>query len=241
MIIDIDGIEIELTRKRIRTMRLTIKPPLGEAQVSAPLRTSMAEIRSFLASRTSWIRKHRERMLGEEPEPVREYREGEPQLVWGRQVALALEEIPGRAQVRLEGDRLLLRCKPDSTIEARGVLIARWYRRQIEAAVPPLAAEWEALLGVRASAYSYWQMKTRWGSCNARTAVIRLNIDLARKPIASLEYVLVHELVHLLEASHGPRFKALMDRFMPDWRSRRKDLNRKAKAAPEDSSNISLA
>jgi predicted metal-dependent hydrolase len=239
MTIDMDGIPIELTRKRMRTIRLTLRPPDGQALVSAPMRTSLAEIKDFLATRVTWIRKHQERMRGQLVEPAREYLPGERHLLWGQAYDLVVEPVSGRASVLLRDNLLVLLVKPDSTLKRREALVKAWYRRQLEAALPPLATAWEARLGVKAAGFSLWQMKSRWGSCNPRTALVRLNLELARKPPECLEYVLVHELVHLLEASHGPRFKALMDRFMPDWRERRKRLNSKGFSAPEGSSSIS--
>jgi hypothetical protein len=226
MTIELEDLAIEVTRKKIRNLRISIHPPAGEVRLSAPMRTSLAEIREFAASRLGWIKKHREKLRVQKTESRLDYVTGERHLVWGHSHTLQIEEMQVPPSVELLEDVILLRVRPGSDRERRGTLVTAWYRRQVEAALPPLIKAWEPRMSVEVKGFSMRQMKTRWGSCNTRDGSIRLNTELAKKPRECLEYVLVHEMVHLIEASHNARFKALMDRFLPPWRETRRLLNR---------------
>jgi predicted metal-dependent hydrolase len=222
--IEIGGIAIELVRKKIRNIHLRVCPPDGSVRISAPLRMSLEVIREFAGSRVDWIRKHQEKMR-ERPWPAPlKYVDGERLYVWGRPYSLQVRESKMSAGVELAGDNLVLNVRPGAGRRKKQSVLDAWYRELLLEALPDLTAKWERATGVTAKRYSVRKMKSRWGSCSPRTRDIRLNTELAKKSPACLEYVLVHELAHVLEASHNHRFKAIMDRFMPKWRALRQEL-----------------
>jgi predicted metal-dependent hydrolase len=222
--LEIGGVVIEVTRKRIRNIHLRVCPPDGTVRISAPLRMSWSVIREFASSRVDWVRKHQQRMRERPQARPLEYVDGERHDLWGRPYLLRVRESSAPANVELSGDSLLLNVSAGAGRRKKQAVLDAWYRDRLLEALPELVAKWEPLTGVKAGRLSLRKMKTQWGSCSPRTGNIRLNIELARKPRICLEYVLVHELVHVLEASHNHRFKALMDRFMPTWRAHRKEL-----------------
>jgi hypothetical protein len=150
---------------------------------------------------------------------------GESHYVWDQRYRLKVIERPGRAQVEIDADRLLLYAPEGTPAQKRRDLADRWYRTQMRQVIPDVIAKWEPVVGVEVPQWSIRRMKTKWGSCNRETGHVWFNVELAKKHPASLEYIAVHEMVHLLERGHGERFTKLMDEFMPDWRSRRDHLN----------------
>jgi predicted metal-dependent hydrolase len=233
--IRLGDITVEVVLKRIRNINLTVLPPAGRVRISAPTRTSMHTIRAFAASNIDWIKKQRARLREHERrrprgyvEPRSRYVDGESHPVWGRRHRLAIREADERPSVRLTRDRLVLRVRPRTKKDARQALIEKWYRDELRAAVQPMLRHWERRLGVKVEHLYVRRMKTRWGSCNPDARTIRLNTELATRPPEQLEYIVVHELVHLIEPTHNARFHALMDRYMPDWKRRREALSRPA-------------
>jgi predicted metal-dependent hydrolase len=231
--IELDGITVHVVRKPVKNLNLTVRPPHGEVRISAPKRASLAEIQAFVLSKREWIRKHRERIRAEmekrgptKGEP--RYVDGERHTVWGREVLLQVEEAMGPPDVSLTEQRLRLRVRPGTDRAGRREIVERWYRDQLRKALEPMLADWERELGVRAGQIRVRRMKTRWGSCTPSSRSIRLNTELAARAPELLEYILVHELVHLLEASHNGRFYALMGRYLPDWRERKEALERRS-------------
>jgi hypothetical protein len=226
--IEVGGIAIELVRKNIRQLHLRVCPPDGRVRISAPLRMSLKVIRDFAISRVEWVQKHQQRMR-ERPQAIPfEYVDGESHTLWGRPYLLQVRETNASANVELSGESLFLNVRAGTSRRKKQAVLDAWYRERLLKALPELTAKWERLTGVKARRYSLRKMKSRWGSCNPRTGDIRLNTELAKKSRACLEYVLVHELAHVLEPSHNHRFKALMDRFMPKWRTLRQELRRGA-------------
>ncbi len=222
--ISIRGIDIEVTRKAIKHAYLRVNGA-GEVRMSAPRRMSNRELEAFARSKLAWIRRQQQKVHSR-PQPVEhKYVSGEPFSIWGETVYLQVVETRGTPGVALRGAALRLAVRPGTSRAKREALIQSWYREDLEAAVKPLLERWEKVLGVRVARVSLRAMKTRWGSCSTKPRTIRLNIELARLSPEYLEYVLVHELVHLLEPSHNARFKALMDRYLPGWRGTRKSLN----------------
>lgn len=222
--IELGGIAIEVVRKNIRNIHLRVCPPNGTVRISAPLRMSLDVIRAFAISRVEWVRKHQQRMR-ERPWPMPlEYVDGESHFLWGSPCLLQVRETSAPAKVELIGGRLILDVRAGTKSRKKRALLDEWYRARLMEALPELTRKWERLTGVKAGRLSVRRMKSRWGSCNPRTGHIRLNTELAKKAPECLEYVLVHELTHVLEPSHNHRFKALMDGFMPEWRSRRARL-----------------
>ncbi len=230
--IRLGDVTVDVVRKKVRNLNLTVHPPHGRVRISAPKRTSMKAIRAFALSKLDWIEKHQARMREQARRAPREvvrqheYLDGESHHVWGKSYRLKVFERDEPPSVRLNGDRMFLRVRPRTDTDKRQALVESWYREQIRAAVSPLLALWEPRLGVSVERFYVRRTKTRWGSCNPRARTIRLNTELAAKPPALLEYIVVHELVHLLEPTHNARFYSLMDRYLPEWKAHRATLNR---------------
>ncbi len=220
-----NGIEIELERKRIKYMYLRILPPDGRIHISAPVRMKEDEIEAFVFSKLDWIEKQQEKMKLYVPVIPLEYKTGEEIMLRGRKYRLQVAQGYRDNKVVLVDDRLILTINGDSTPEKRKKIMNDWYRIQLQQEIPPLFWKWERIIGVKASGFTIRDMKTRWGTCNLRSKNICLNLQLAKKNPRCLEYVVVHELVHLLERSHNYIFKSYMDRFLPDWRDMKSELN----------------
>jgi predicted metal-dependent hydrolase len=220
------GINIDVVYKDIKNLHIGVYPPVGRVRVAAPKRLEEEQIRLAIIQRLPWIRRQRRQLQEAARQSPREMVNGESHYVWGRRHRLKIIERPGRAHVELDGDRLLMYVSEGSTTDARAELLQDWQRKQLRLAVPPLIARWEQIVGREVPRWSVRRMKTKWGSCNRETGHIWFNLELAKKHLHCLEYIVVHEMTHLLERNHGERYISLMDKFMPDWRSRRDELNR---------------
>ncbi|MBK6903353.1 MAG: M48 family metallopeptidase [Saprospirales bacterium] len=222
----IAGIEIDLVRKDIKNIHLAVYPPDGRVRIAAPERMEDDSIRLFAISRLPWIKKNRKKFASQSRETLREYLEGESHYYQGHRYLLHLIEHTGNNRVHIRNKKYLdLYVKPGASRDQKERALREWYRRELKKQIPPLLAKWEAILGVRAAGWGVKQMRTKWGACNTHARRIWLNLELAKKPSACLEYIIAHELVHLLERKHGERFMALMGRAMPDWRGKRDLLN----------------
>lgn len=224
--LELGDITVDVALKDIKNVHLSVYPPSGRVRISAPERMSLETIRVFAISKLDWIKREQKKLREQEREPPREYLDRESHYVWGRRYLLAVEEIEAAPEIELLHNRMVLRVRPESGQEKRDAVVASWYREQIKEAVPPLLARWQPLLDVQAERFFVQRMKTKWGSCNHLARTIRLNTELAKKPPECLEYIVVHELVHLLEPTHNARFVAMMDRFLPQWEFHRAVLNR---------------
>lgn len=224
--IQLGDIKVDVIRKRIKNIHLSVYPPTGAVRISAPQRLSLDTIRVFALSKLSWIKKNQRKLQDQERESRREYIERESHYVWGRRYLLHLVEREEPPTVRLEHSRMVLTVRPSADRDKRKEVVELWYRQLVREALPPLIAKWEPIMGVTVARCTVRKMKTRWGSCTPRTRRIRINTDLAKKPPECLEYILVHEMAHLLEPTHNERFVALMDQFLPKWRHCRDELNR---------------
>lgn len=218
MIIEIDGIPIELIRKSIKNMNLRIYPPDGVVKVSAPKSFSDRFIRNYLQEKSGWIQAHRERIRERSAYKEELLQTGATVAFKGKNYLLIVEEHHGPAKIRVQDDLIYCYAKPNSSQAYLSGLFDHWYRQELTSLLPELIKQWEPIIGVKVAEWGIKKMKTRWGSCNTRARRIWLNLSLIKKPVVCLEYVLVHELVHLLEASHNQRFYALMTQFMPQWR-----------------------
>lgn len=216
---------VEVVLKDIRNVHLSVHPPTGRVRISAPARMSLDTLRVFAISKLGWIRQQQQKLRDQERETSREYLDRESHYVWGRRYLLKVVESDQAPAVELKHSQMLLRVRPDTDEATRQSIVDAWYREQLKAAVPALIARWEPLVGVRVGRFYVQRMKTKWGSCNPGSGSIRLNTDLARKPRECLEYIVVHEMAHLLESTHSARFVALLDRLLPQWRLRRQQLN----------------
>jgi hypothetical protein len=222
--IELGDITAVLTRKNITNIYLRVDPPAGAVRISAPRRMSLDQIRAFALSKLAWIERQRAGLRELERATPCNYIEGESHYVWGRPHPLRVVYANRAPYVELTDAEMLLTARPGACTAERQAIVEAWYRGQLHRAAPPLVARWEPRMGVEVQRLFVQRMKTRWGSCNPAARTIRLNSELARRAPEYLEYVVVHEMMHLLEASHGARFKALMDEFLPRWRELRAGL-----------------
>ena len=186
----------------------------------------LGTIRFFAISKLSWIKQQQTKLREQERETPREYLDRESHYVWGKRYLLKLIAEPSAPRVELKHNKMILRIHPGANHNRKEDMVAQWYREQIKAAVPTLIAKWEPIVGVNLQRVFVQKMKTKWGGCNPGSRSIRLNTDLAKKPRECLEYIVVHEMVHMLEPTHNAHFVALMDRLIPQWRGCREKLNR---------------
>ena len=219
-------VEVDVRFKNIQNVHLSVHPPTGRVSISAPLRLSMDTIRAFAASKLVWIRQQQRKLQEQERETPREFLDRESHYAWGKRYLLVICEGEHAPSIELQHSRMVLRVRPGADEQKRLEVLELWYREQIKEAMASLLAKWQPLLGVSIERFFVQRMRTRWGSCNHTARTIRLNTDLAKKPRECLEYIVVHELAHLLEPTHNARFVGLMDRLMPDWQYRREMLNR---------------
>jgi len=224
--LQLGDIVADVVMKDIKNVHLSVYPPSGRVRISAPTRMNMSTVRVFAISKLDWIRAQQKKLRDQERETPREYVDRESHFLWGRRYLLSVVERDERPSVALKHGSIVLKVRPGAERDAKEATVGLWYRDVIRRALPELLARWTPVLGVNAEHFFIQQMKTKWGSCNPRAGRVRLNTELAKKPKECLEYVLVHELVHLLEPTHNARFIALMDQFMPDWEVVRDRLNR---------------
>jgi predicted metal-dependent hydrolase len=223
--IQIGDISIALTRKTVKHVHLSVHPPLGRVTLVVPTATRLEVARAFAISKLGWIRNQQAHMRVQAREAPRQFVERESHNLWGRRYLMSVTEQDAKPAVRLSHRRILLSVRPGSSKAKREEVMHEWHKSLLHAAVPPLIRMWEAKLGVRVSGYYLQRMKTKWGSCNHRAGHIRLNTELVKKPKDLLQYVIVHEMLHLLEPTHSARFVALLDRHYPTWREARAELN----------------
>jgi predicted metal-dependent hydrolase len=216
---------ITVARKPVKYVRLMVYPPDGRVTLVVPMRTRLDVARAYALSKLGWIRTQQQRFQQQARETPRQFVERESHLLWGRRYLLRVVHAEVKPQVTLDHQHITLTVRPGSTTAQRAAVLHAWHKALLHQAIPPLLASWEARLGVQVAAYRLQRMKTRWGSCTPWARRIRLNTELVKKPRDLLEYVLVHELVHLLEASHNARFVALLDAHYPTWRTARAELN----------------
>jgi len=219
-------IAVDVVLKDIKNVHLGVYPPTGRVRISAPKRMSLDTIRVFAISKLGWIKQHQKKLRSQERETPREYLDRESHYVWGKRYLLKLIEKDAAPRVELKHSQMLLQTRTTTGEEKKQAILDEWYRSQLKEAVPSLIAKWEPLMRVKVERFFLQRMKTKWGSCSSRAGNIRLNTDLAKKPRECLEYIVVHEMVHLLEPTHNSRFLALMDLFIPNWRFYRDLLNR---------------
>jgi predicted metal-dependent hydrolase len=219
-------IAVDVTLKDIKNIHLSVYPPTGRVRISAPSHMSLDTIRVFAIAKLGWIKAQQKKLQGQERETPREYLDRESHYLWGRRYLLAVSEDDQAPSVALKHRRMLLQVRPGGDEGKKRAVVEEWYREQLKKALRPLIAKWEPLMGVKVERFFVQRMKTKWGSCNPIAGSIRLNTDLAKKPRECLEYIVVHELIHLREPTHSARFVALMDQYMPKWQYYRDQLNR---------------
>lgn len=225
-VLTIRGLKVDVVRKDIKNLHLGVYPPNGRVRVAAPLHVSDDAVRLAVISKLAWIRRQREKFAHQHRQTEREAVTGESHYVFGRRYRLIVVDAQHRQHVMLRAKtKMELHVRPGATIEQRLAVLERWYRSQLRETLEPILADWQGTIGVTPASWGIKRMKTKWGACNALARRIWLNSELAKKPVGCIEYIVVHELVHLLEPSHNTRFIELMDGFLPDWRSRRDHLN----------------
>jgi predicted metal-dependent hydrolase len=218
-------ISVEVVKKDIKNIHLSVYPPAGRVRIAAPLRMNLETVRVFAISKLGWIKQQQKKLRGQERETPREYIERESHYVWGKRYLLQIVERDGAPTVDLKHSKLVLTVRPGTGEGKRRAILDEWYRAQLKQAVPSLIARWEPLIGVKVKRFFVQRMKTKWGSCNSVSKNVRLNTELAKKPKDCLEYILVHEMVHLIVRNHDDRFFSAMDRYFPNWRMVRQALN----------------
>lgn len=223
--ITLGDITIALTRKQVKHVHLSVHPPNGRVTMVVPQATRLAAARAYAISKLRWIRDQREKLRTQPRELPRAFVTRESHYLWGRRYLLTVQEMDTKPSVVAKNQRLVMTVRPGASASKRAEVMHEWHKSLMHAAVKPLLSKWETRIGVKASAYFLQRMKTKWGACNARARNIRLNTELVKKPRDLLEYVIVHELMHLIEPRHSDRFMALMDRHYPHWRDARAELN----------------
>lgn len=222
----VGSVEIDVVRKDIKNLHLGVYPPEGRVRIASPLHTNSETVRLFAISKLSWIKKQQKKFQEQPRETRREYIDRESHYFLGNRYLLKIIEHTGNNKVVIRNKKHLdLYIKHGATEEQRANAMREWYRRELKKRVPDIIHKWEQIIGVKANDWGIKQMRTKWGSCNPDAKRIWLNLELAKKPIGCIEYIIAHELVHLLERNHTARFTALMDQYKPDWRVCRKVLN----------------
>lgn len=225
-VLDLGELHAEVTRKAIKHVHLSVLPPAGKVRVAAPQGMPLETIRLFVISKLAWIRSQQRKLQTQEREPPREFLNKESHYLWGKRYLLEISIADAAPVVSLTPRKLRLQVRPGTDRARCDDVLDGWYRQQVRNAVPALLAKLEPLLGVKATRVFVQRMKTKWGSCTPKSGYIRLNTDLAKKPPECLEYIVTHELVHMLEPTHNERFVALMDLYLPHWQHLRRQLNR---------------
>lgn len=226
-VMTVSGIEVEVVRKGIKNLHLAVYPPEGRVRVAVPENITDDNIRLAVISKLGWIKKQQLDFKEQPRQSERLYVSGECHYFFGRRCRLELIEQNAKPEVRLlKSGKLKLFVRPGTTVESKERLLNGWYREEMRRVIPELLSKWQPVVGKQAKDWGIKKMKTKWGSCNIERQRIWLNLELAKKPPECLEYILVHELVHLHERNHNMRFQELLDKFLPNWRTCKKTLNR---------------
>ena len=223
--IQIGEISIRVTKKDIKNVHLSVHPPDGRVTLVTPSATRLDVARAYAISRLGWIRQQQEKLRSQARETPRRFIERESHYLWGRRHLLSIAHRDTKPSVSLDHKRITLTVRPGSDFGKRAEIIHEWHKSLLHKVVPPLIKKWEPKLKVKVTGYFLQRMKTKWGSCNHKAGHIRLNTELVKKPKDLLEYVIVHEMAHLLEPTHSERFIAILQQHYPTWREARAELN----------------
>lgn len=225
--IRVSGLPIQIVRKEIKNLHLGVYPPHGRVRVAAPLIVSNDAVRRAVISKLGWIKRQRAKFKGQPRQSEREMVSGESHYFQGRRYRLRVIESAGAANVLVRNKSMIeLHVRYETTVRGRELALQRWYRRQLKALIPSLLEKWQSTLGVQVADWRIKKMKTRWGACNVKARRIWLNLELAKSPVQCSEYIIVHEMVHLLVRHHNDQFTKYMDQALPHWRLCREELNR---------------
>lgn len=223
--IQIGEIAVSVTRKDIKNVHLSVHPPNGRVTLVTPMETRPEVARAYAVSKLGWIRNQQAKLRGQARETPREFIERESHSLWGRRYLLSVKEEEAKPSIRLDHRRIVLTIRPGTSHPQREAVVHDWHKSLLHAAIPKLIQKWEPKLGVKVSSYYLQRMKTKWGSCNHCARNIRLNTELVKKPKDLLEYVVVHEMIHLVAPTHSEQFLSLMTKHYPAWREARAELN----------------
>jgi predicted metal-dependent hydrolase len=223
--IKLGSVVIAVTRKDVKNVHLSVRPPNGHVTLVAPTTTRLDVLRAYAATKLTWIHDQRDRLRQQAREEPRQYVSRETHYLWGRRHLLSVIEKDEKPSVTLDHRRIVLAVRPGSNRTKREAVIHEWHKSLLHGAVPALIKKWERRLQVEVSEYFVQRMKTKWGGCNHRAGRIRLNTELVKKPRDLLEYVVVHEMLHLIEPTHSKRFVELLSAHFPTWREARQELN----------------
>ncbi len=221
----VSGINIEIKKKNIKNMYLSVLPPMGNVRISAPLHASDEDIKSFALTKIDWIKKKVAKYENQTRQSENKYVSGESHYLWGQRYKLEIKNTRAANNVEIKANKLILTINENSTTSQREKVINEWYRAQLKARLPTLVEKWENKIGVKTNEVRVKNMRTRWGTCNIKDKRIWINLQLAKNPVNCLEYIVVHELVHLLEKNHTSVFVNYMDKFLPNWRVVKDELN----------------
>ena len=225
MEIIVSNISVEVIRKNIKNMHLSVLPPDGRVRVSAPTQLTDEAITMFVRTKLGWIKKQQEKFQQQPRQSERQYVSGETLYVWGKQYFLQVEYSYKGNALTLSGDKAILTVRKESSPKQRESFVNEWYRNLLKQEVAKYLPKWEKTTGLYCSSWQSKYMTTKWGTCNPTSKKIWLNLQLAKKPIECLEYVILHELAHLKVHNHGPEFTAILDQYMPYWREHKRRLN----------------
>jgi len=220
----IAGIDVQVNRKKIKNMHLYVKPPNGVVSVSAPLNMSDDAIERFVRTKVSWMKTQQAKFTGQLRQTERQYVSGETLYLWGKQYFLQVD-FGNRNSIELSGNTVKLTVRQDSTVKQRDNFVREWYRDLLKGEITRLLPKYENLTGLKCNSWQTKYMMSKWGTCNIPERKIWLNLQLAKKPVECLEYIILHELIHLRVKNHNADFTALMDKYMPFWREVKKKLN----------------
>jgi predicted metal-dependent hydrolase len=227
MTLTIADIDIEIVRKNIKNIHLAVYPPKGRVRLASPVNVSDDSIRLFATSKLSWIRKQQRKFASQDRQSERQYIPRETHYYLGRKYMLRVNEVNAPAKVVIKTKSFIdLYVRPNSTQEQRENIITEWYRAELKSLLPELIQKWEKTIGVELTSWAVKSMKTKWGTCNTEKGTILLNLELIKKPLSCIEFIVVHELLHLVERKHNDVFLALMEKYLPKWRERKVELNR---------------
>jgi predicted metal-dependent hydrolase len=223
----VNGVRIEIVRKDIKNLHLGVYPPNGRVRVATPLRVSNDAVRLAVIGKLGWIKRQQASFEAQPRQSKREMVSGESHYLLGQRYRLRVVNHDGPAKIIVPNKSIIeLRIRSDTNTQQRERVLQRWYRQHLRELIPPFLDKWQTIVGVQVDEWAIKKMKTKWGACNIDSRRIWLNLELSKKPVLCLEYLIVHEMVHLIERHHNDRFIALMNKFLPQWRMHREVLNR---------------
>lgn len=225
--IEVSDFTIDVVRKEIKNLHLSVYPPTGRVRIAAPLNVNDDSIKLFAISKLAWIKRNQRNFEKQERQSPRIFEERESHYFEGKRYLLRITEHAAPPKVEIKHKTYIdLYVRPETSTEQRQSILNEWYRKQLKSKIPAMIAKWEKIIDVTVSDWGVKQMKTKWGTCNIEQQRIWVNLELAKKPIHCLEYIIVHEMIHLIERHHNDHFLALMEKYMPKWKQYKEELNR---------------